>query len=85
MNVTANGAYPSMHPYIAREVTRRLAEKQLTSDRPLRNKDTGEVVYVKGILLNGQNYIRLADLADMGVLDVSYDAAHNLAEVGSKK
>ena len=76
----------SKHGYIAQEVTRRLQEDdEVITDRKLKNKDTGEIVTVKGILKNGQNYIRLADLGDMQVLDVSYDAVNNLAEVGRKR
>ena len=56
----------------------------MKSRRKLYNKNTGEVVTVKGIIKDSQNYIRLADLADMGVLDVSYNAEKNLAEVGGK-
>ncbi len=59
-------------------------EDDVVTDRKLYNKNTKEVTVVKGIFKDDQNYIRLADLADMGVLDVSYNAEENLAEVGSK-
>lgn len=87
----ANKACPGQylldrHAEIAKEVTRRLkGEIEVITDRKIRNKDTGEIVTVKGIIKDGRNYIQLADLAEMGVLDVSYDAASNLAEVGRKK
>lgn len=59
-------------------------EDDMVTDRNLYNKQTKQTVTVKGILKDGQNYIRLADLAEMGVLDVSYNAEKNLAEVGCK-
>lgn len=57
-------------------------EDEVVTDRKLKNKDTGEIVVVKGILKDGQNFIKLADLGDMDVMEVSYDAKNNLAEVG---
>lgn len=60
-------------------------DDEVITDRKLYNKDTNQIVTVKGILKDSQNYIRLADLAGMGVLDVSYNTKENLAEVGRKR
>jgi hypothetical protein len=59
-----------------------IGKEDVVEDRQIKNLDTGEVVTVKGVFVNQQNYVRLADLAAMGVVEVSYDAENNLPEVG---
>lgn len=61
-----------------------IGKEDVVTDRLVKNMDTGEVVSVKGVFVNGQNFVRLADLAEMGVLEVSYDATAKLPEVGKK-
>ena len=59
-----------------------IGKENNVTDRLVKNLDTGEIVSVKGVFVNGQNFVRLADLAEMGVLEVSYDATAKLPEVG---